>query len=181
MSVKLAVILGTKREGNWSKHVYNYLIEYLKNRKDIEVRGYDPSVMALPVDEDKKVPEFSDLVQWADGFVLVSPEYNHSFSGTLKLLLDSEFENFFNKSVGYVSVSKGPFAGVRMVESLTNVTRELGLIDHGYDMPIANVRETFSESGELLDEKVATQAEGFIDHLIWLTETLNRGRSELKD
>jgi NAD(P)H-dependent FMN reductase len=176
MSVKLALVLGTNREGNWSRHVYKFMLDYLKTRDDVVVRGYDPAESGIPEREDTNVPEFNELVQWAEGFVLISPEYNHSFTGTLKTLLDSELGNYLNKSVGYVGVSKGQFSGVRMIESLSGVTRELGLIDHGYDMPISNVREVFSETGELLDENVAGRAERFIDHLVWLTTTLNEGR-----
>ena len=86
---------------------------------------------ALPVDdagEAIKSTAFSAAIAAADGLVIVAPEYNHSFPGLLKHALDSCLSEYIHKAVGLVGVSAGPFAGIRVIQSLLPVMRELGLV-----------------------------------------------------
>ena len=75
-----------------------------------------------------KTVEFSAMVARADGLILVVPEYNHSFPGLLKHVLDTNLKEYIHKAVGVCGVSAGPFGGARMIQSLVPVLRELGLV-----------------------------------------------------
>ena len=75
----------------------------------------------------------------ADGLVIVAPEYNHSFPGLLKHTLDSCLSEYIHKAVGLVGVSAGPFAGIRVVQGLLPVMRELGLVTIFWDINIGQV------------------------------------------
>jgi NAD(P)H-dependent FMN reductase len=60
--------------------------------------------------------------------ILVVPEYNHSFPGLLKNVLDTNLKEYIHKAVGVCGVSADPFGGERMIESLLPVLRKLGLV-----------------------------------------------------
>jgi NAD(P)H-dependent FMN reductase len=62
------------------------------------------------------------------------PEYNHSFPGLLKHVLDTNLKEYIHKAVGVCGVSAGPFGGARMIESLLPVLRELGLVTIFWDV-----------------------------------------------
>jgi NAD(P)H-dependent FMN reductase len=73
----------------------------------------------------------------ANGLILVVPEYNHSFPGLLKHVLDSHLEECIHKAAGICGVSAGLF-GVRMIENLLPVLRELGLVTIFLDVYFGN-------------------------------------------
>ena len=67
----------------------------------------------MPIDdagEAIKDSQFSATVGRADGLILVVPEYNHSFPGLLKHVLDTNLKEYIHKAVGVCGVSAGPFA-----------------------------------------------------------------------
>jgi NAD(P)H-dependent FMN reductase len=66
----------------------------------------------------------------ADGFIIVSPEYNHSYPGELKMLLDMLFSQYAHKPVGICGVSSGAWGGTRMVEQLRLVCLAFHLGPH---------------------------------------------------
>src|SRR5215468_9390269 len=90
--LSIPVILGTTRKGRMSAHVAQFVFGESQKRKDIESELIDISALTLPVDdagETSKDPRFSAAMERADAIVIVSPEYNHSFPGLLKHVLDS--------------------------------------------------------------------------------------------
>jgi NAD(P)H-dependent FMN reductase len=81
-----------------------------------------------------KHADFSAQITKADALVIVSPEYNHGYSGLLKHVLDSCLKEYIHKAVGIVGVSAGPFGGTRVIENLLPVMRELGLVTIFWDV-----------------------------------------------
>ena len=72
--------------------------------------------LPLPTDDtgvDIKDPGYSATMERADALVIVTPEYNHGYSGLLKHVLDSCLKEYIHKAAGIVGVSAGPFAGAR--------------------------------------------------------------------
>ena len=111
----------------------------------------------MPVDdagEAIKDPAFARAMTEADGLVIVSPEYNHSFPGLLKHVLDSCLSEYIHKAVGIVGVSAGPFAGARVIQNLLPVMREIGLSTIFWDVNIGSVAKVFAEDGRLLAERL---------------------------
>jgi NAD(P)H-dependent FMN reductase len=126
--LNIPVILGTTRKGRASVHAANLLAELLNRRAGVLSKVIDIAALPLPVDdagEAIKSPAFSSAMAAADGLVIVAPEYNHSFPGLLKHALDSCLNEYIHKAVGLVGVSA--FAGIRVVQGLLPVMRELGL------------------------------------------------------
>lgn len=90
--LRIPVILGTTRKGRMSAHAARFVHGQLAQREGVVSELIDIAELALPVDdagEAIKDPGFARSMEEADGVVIVAPEYNHSFPGLLKHVLDS--------------------------------------------------------------------------------------------
>ncbi|HSA93653.1 MAG TPA: NAD(P)H-dependent oxidoreductase [Terriglobales bacterium] len=181
-SLYIPVILGTTRKGRMSAHVAHFVHGELLKRKGVTSEVIDIAKLPLPVDdagEAIKDAGFSEKMNRADGLVIVSPEYNHSFPGLLKHVLDSCLKEYIHKPAGIAGVSAGPFGGARGIQSLVPVLRELGLVPIFWDLNFGTVAKTFDESGKLLDEAYYRRADKFLGELIWMAKTLRHGRENI--
>ena len=180
--LNIPVILGTVRKGRASAHAARLFNDLLNRRAGIESRLIDIASIPMPVDdagEAIKDPGFAAAITAADGLLIVSPEYNHSFPGLLKHVLDSCLTEYIHKAVGIVGVSAGPFAGTRVVQGLLPVMREVGLVTIFWDVNIGNVSNVFAEDGRLLDDAVIRRSDRFIRELIWMSKVLRDGREQV--
>ena len=119
--LELVVILGTAREGNQSSKVVPGVVDAAADRdwKTTVVEAADHPQSAT--DRTAGDEAFRSQLATADAFVIIAPEYNHSFPGELKLLLDRQQGEFAHKPVGLVGVSAGSHGGIRAVEGLLPV------------------------------------------------------------
>ena len=124
-------------------------------------------------------PGFSSQMNRADALIIVSPEYNHGYSGMLKHVLDSCLKEYIHKAVGIVGVSAGPFGGARGIQDLLPVMRELGLVIIFWDINFINVHEVFNADGSLCDEAFLPRIDKFLKELIWMGKTLRHGRQHI--
>lgn len=119
--LELVVILGTAREGNQSSRVVPGIVDAARDR-DWKTTVIEVSDHARPATDAQAGDEaFRSQLATADAFVLIAPEYNHSFPGELKILLDRQQGEFAHKPVGLVGVSAGSHGGIRAVEGLLPV------------------------------------------------------------
>ena len=105
---KIAVVLGTARENNFSEKVAGVVNKFLET-KDIETEYVDVSDYLFSntiSSEDEKVSKWKEIVESVDGMIFVSPEYNNSYPGELKILIDSLFNEYKGKTAGIVSVQQ---------------------------------------------------------------------------
>ncbi|MBE9192398.1 NAD(P)H-dependent oxidoreductase [Gloeocapsopsis crepidinum LEGE 06123] len=178
----IPVILGTTRQGRMSEPVANFIVEQVKQWSSVETELIDIRQLHFPIDnagQAIKDPQFSATCERADGFILVVPEYNHSFPGWLKHVLDTNLEEYIHKAVGICGVSASPFGGTRVIQSLLPVMRELGLVTTFYDLNFGNVNKLFDESGKITEaEKDAyiRRFERSMKELVWMSTTLRYGR-----
>jgi NAD(P)H-dependent FMN reductase len=180
--LSLPVILGTTRKGRMSAHAARFMTAHIGARPGIETELIDIAELPLLTDdagEATKNPRLSEKLMRADGLVIVSPEYNHSFSGLLKHVLDGYLKEYIHKAVGVVGVSAGPFGGTRGIQDLLPVLRELGLVTIFWDVNIGPVSKVFDDSGRLLDPSLAGRTDKFLDELIWMARTLRYGRETI--
>jgi NAD(P)H-dependent FMN reductase len=175
------VILGTVRQGRMSEHAARVVHEEVAKRPGVETELIDIRRLSLPVDdagEAIKDPSYAAAMARADALVIVSPEYNHGYSGLLKHVLDSCLKEYIHKAVGIVGVSAGPWGGTRTVESLLPVMRELGLVTIFWDVNFNFARKTF-EGGKLQDQAFLPRIDKFLKELIWMARTLRYGREHV--
>jgi len=180
--LSIPVILGTTRKGRMSAHAARFMVEQIERRQDVTTDLIDLSKLPAPIDdagESIKDPAFAEKMTMADALVLVTPEYNHSFPGLLKHVLDSCLKEYIHKAAGIVGVSAGPFGGVRAIQDFLPVIRELGLVNIFWDVNFGNVATVFDASGKLLDEAFIKRTDKFLDELVWMAKTLRYGRDNI--
>ena len=181
-SLFVPVILGTARQGRASAAVARFVTAEVAKRDRVETELIDVAQLPLPVNdagEAIKDASFSAKMERADALVIVSPEYNHGYSGLLKHVLDSCLKEYIHKAVGVVGVSAGPWGGTRGIQNLLPVLRELGLVSIFWDVNFANVQNVFSPDGELLDQAYLPRIDKFLKELIWMAKTLRSGRENI--
>ena len=76
---------------------------------------------------EAQIPALADTMRRADGYIIVTPEYNHTYPGLLKHVLDLNYKEYLHKAVGVCGVSAGPFGGVRAIEALLPTFKAFGL------------------------------------------------------
>jgi NAD(P)H-dependent FMN reductase len=180
--LNIPVILGTVRKGRASVLAARFVSEQLGKRKEVATELIDIASLRLPTDdagEAIKDKDFSEKINGADGLVIVAPEYNHSFPGLLKHVLDSNLPEYIHKAVGIAGVSAGPFGGARMIQNFLSPLRELGLVTIFYDIYFGNVFSLFDESGALLEPAFVQRTEKFLNELVWMAATLRYGREHI--
>ena len=162
----LPILLGTGRKDNQSQKVANFVYAILKNDERFGTELIDVKDFANPVTipswvNDKRTAKWKEIALRATAFILVVPEYNHSYPGELKILLDGALKEYEGKPVSIVSVSKGNFAGVRMVEHVLPVLHNLKMNLIPAHVNVSNVVEEFGEGAvnPKYVEKIKTMAD----------------------
>lgn len=176
----LPVLAGTTREKRKSIMAAELIVEVGNTFDDVETELVDPKNFVFPGDgndSEGKDPRYSDITERADGFFIVTPEYNHSFPGSLKRMLDSELKNYIHKPVAFAGVSNGQWGGVRAIESLVSAVREMGLVSTFVDMQFPRIQDLFDEYGQLKDDSYRDYIKKAWIELIWMSNTLSYGRS----
>jgi len=182
--LNIPVLLGTNRKLRQSVFVAKWLIGEIEKRADIRTRLFDVAEFALPHDDygqglKDQFPEWRDAITQADGLVIVTPEYNHGYPGSLKAVLDLLLREYVHKSVAFVGVSAGPWGGTRAIEAMVPMVRELGLAVTFTDLNFPFVQKTFDEQGKLLDYAFEDRVKGFLDELVWMSRVLKWGRANV--
>jgi len=135
---RIAIIIGSTRPGRKAEAVARYVLDLAQKRGDAEYELVDIAEYNLPHLDEPMPPSMGQYSKphtraWSakidsfDGFVFVTPEYNHSTSGALKNAIDFLFKEWNNKAAGFVSY--GSAGGARAVEHLRLVMAELMVAD----------------------------------------------------
>src|SRR5213595_1122449 len=177
------VILGTSRQGRASEHAAHFVVDHVAKRPDMRTDLIDIRNIRLSIDdagESIKDPKFSATVNEADALIFVVPEYNHSFPGLLKHVLDTNLKEYIHKAAGVCGVSAGPFGGARMIQSLLPVLRELGLVTIFSDVYFGTAGKLFdSATGRMTDPAYGGRVERFLSELVWMSRALRHARENL--
>lgn len=179
----IPILLGTTRPQRRSYHAAKLVENVGKTIEGIEVQLVDPGEYHFPYDgndTENKDPRYTELTEKADGFFIVTPEYNHGYPGTLKRMLDSELKNYIHKPVAFAGVSDGIFGGARVIEALVNTVREMGMAVTFSDVYFPEVQKLFDEQGKIKDEGYVRRIERAYIELIWMAKSLKWGRENLE-
>jgi NAD(P)H-dependent FMN reductase len=180
----IPTLLGTPRKNRESQNVAKWICGKMRERDDIETELFDVCDFELPHDHygteiGGDFPEWRDAIIRADGLVIVTPEYNHGYPGSLKSVLDLLLKEYIHKAVAFVGVSAGPWGGTRVIEACVPMVRELGLAVTFSDLNFPTIRDKFDEDGKLIDQAYIDRAKGFLDELVWMATTLKWGRENV--
>ena len=131
---RLAIIIGSTRPGRVGESVARWVYDIARQRTDAEVELVDVQTFNLPLLDEPLPPSLGQYTKphtmaWSakihsfDGFVFVTPEYNHGTSGALKNAIDFLYSEWNNKAAGFVGY--GSAGGTRAVEQLRLIMAEL--------------------------------------------------------
>jgi NAD(P)H-dependent FMN reductase len=164
----LAVILASVRDGRFGPVVASWL------SKQVEADGYFKPVL-IDLAETSSDSAFAQAVDNAAGIVIITPEYNHSFPGQLKVAIDSLGPEWRAKPVGFVSYG-GLSGGLRSVEALRLVLAELDAVPVRNTVSLHSAAALFDEHGEFIDPGPAEEAlTALLDALAWWGAALRDG------
>jgi NAD(P)H-dependent FMN reductase len=175
----IPVLAGTTREQRKSIYAAKLVAEVGTTFEDVETELIDPKDFNFPGDgndPEGKDSRYTAITEKAQGFFIVTPEYNHSFPSSLKRMLDSELKNYIHKPVAFAGVSSGQWGGVRAIEQLVGAVREMGLVSTFTDMQFPKIQELFDENGALQNEAYREYVKGAWVELIWMAKILKAGR-----
>ncbi|HEX5873158.1 MAG TPA: NAD(P)H-dependent oxidoreductase [Pyrinomonadaceae bacterium] len=182
--LNIPVLLGTNRKQRKSVSAARWVVSEMEKRPEIRTRLFDVADFDLPQDDygqeiKDRFPEWRDAIINADGLVIVTPEYNHGYPGSLKAVLDLLLREYVHKAVAFVGVSAGPWGGTRVIESMVPMVRELGLAVTFTDLNFPKVEKVFDEQGKLLDNAFDNRVSAFLDELVWMSRVLKWGRQNV--
>lgn len=181
--LKIVVLAGTSRQKRESVKAANYIAARGEKLPEVTIIFAEPNDFSFP--NDGNDPEGRDakyhaLTAEADAFFIVTPEYNHSFPGSLKRMLDSEYANYIHKPVAFAGVSNGAWGGVRAVEALVPAVREMGLVATSWNVYFPKIQDIFNTDGSIRAEHQVyyeKQISYAYTELIWMAQALKWGRT----
>lgn len=181
---RLAVIVGSTRQGRFAPTVARWVAERARARGDVDVDVVDLAKARLPEvlgDDDQPPAAVGDLaprLAAAEAFVVVTPEYNHSFPAALKTAIDWYFDEWMAKPVGFVSYG-GISGGLRAVEALRLVFAEVHAATVRDVVSFHNYPDRFGPDAEPINPGPATALAGQLDQLCWWANALRAHRERV--
>jgi NAD(P)H-dependent FMN reductase len=137
--LKIAIILGSTRPGRKGEAVWKWAHEVARKRADAEFELVDIATFELPLLDEPVAAQssnkyvhqhtktWSEKIDSFDGYVFVTPEYNHGVGGALKNAIDFLFNEWGNKAAGFIGY--GYTAGARAIEQLRLVMGAMNVAD----------------------------------------------------
>ena len=186
MSLNTCVVYGSARGARQGIKAARFMVRELEARSH-DVTLIDSEAYELPL-LDRMYKEYDEgaapaameavakAFREADGFIIVSAEYNHSIPAALKNLLDHFQKEYLYKPSGIVTYSAGPFGGVRGLANLRTIMAELGAPSIPSAFPISQVQSAFNDDGSVRDTPYNERVVRFLDEYEWYASALRAAR-----
>lgn len=152
---KVLGIAGSTRANSYSTRALKVALEHA-NAQGADVRLLELGKTVIPLynlaaPESKELQEATEAVSWADAFILASPDYHGSMSGTLKNFLDYFYEEFAGKVFGYIVASHEK--GLTVMEQMRTAVRQC----YGWSMPygVSIHGEMDFKAAEITNDRIA--------------------------
>ena len=179
-TLSIRIIFGSARNPRFCDVIGKWLQEQLGALPGIEFAVLDPRELDLPqshTPDRASVRQLRESLDAADAFIVVTPEYNRSYPGALKVLIDSAYDEWGAKPVAFVSYG-GISGGLRAVEQLRPVFAELHATTIRDVVSFANPWDRVDAAGQFDPGAPAASAlETMMGKLGWWAHALNKARS----
>jgi NAD(P)H-dependent FMN reductase len=188
---RIGIVIGSTREGRFGEKPAHWIHEIAKRRIDLAFDLIDLRDHPLPFFNEPRSPAYGPVDNeaarlWAgtlatlDGFIVVTPEYNHGPSAVLKNALDYAYTEFVRKPIGFVGY--GGVGAARAVEQLRLVAIELQMVPVSRAVHIGMVESLgIMQQGKTFEDfpHLAQAADRLLDDMSWWANTLKPARESM--
>ncbi|MEA2824693.1 MAG: hypothetical protein QOF03_1175 [Alphaproteobacteria bacterium] len=188
MKPRIGIVIGSTRPSRFGEKPAAWIYDIAKKRTDLDFELIDLRDYKLPLFDEPISPAWGPLkneeaLRWQaklaslDGFILVTPEYNHGMSAVLKNALDYAYKEFVRKPVAFVGY--GGVGGARAVEQLRLVTAELQMVSLRHAVHIGGMDFLgLFQQGKSFDDfpHLAKSAGPMLDEISWWASVLKPAR-----
>lgn len=187
MSISVGVILGSNRPNRAGAAVADWFMSQVSDTPEVKYELIDLEKVDLPFLDEAIPPSqlkyskdhtkaWSEQVAKHDAYIVITPEYNHSFPAVLKNALDFVYVEWAHKPIAFVSYG-GSVGGSRAVEQLRQVAVELQMAPIRTQVMITAVWSAF-EDGKLKKENLLGDPEQLCTDLLWWARALQTARQQ---
>ncbi|MFC8433053.1 NADPH-dependent FMN reductase [Streptomyces sp. NPDC057253] len=183
--LRVALVIGSTRATRFGPTIAQWFAEEVRQNDAVELDVVDLAAYPLPV-AVTETPEPADAataealsarLERAEAFVVLTPEYNHSFPAPLKVAIDWNYTQWQAKPIGFVSYG-GLAGGLRAVEQLRQVYAEMHAVTLRDTVSFHGARATFDADGNPKEpEGCAAAAKTMLDQLVWWGVALREARA----
>jgi NAD(P)H-dependent FMN reductase len=175
----VAVIVGSTREGRVGDAVAGWFVGVAGRRIDVALTVVDLVEFDFPASypdvATAAMARFTGMLDEADAFVIVTPEYNRSFPASLKQAIDFAYDEWRAKAVGFVSYGCGS-RGVYAIEQLRTVFTELQAVTVRNSVGV-DLLDGFADGAPRDPSRAHQAAESMLDQLTWWGCALREARA----
>ncbi|MFI7615560.1 NADPH-dependent FMN reductase [Nonomuraea terrae] len=185
---KLVIVVGSVREGRFGPVVASWVADQARQHGGFTVEVVDLAEVEIPLALPAESPKYAgesyprpagmaaltSALAGADAFVIVTPEYNHSYPASLKAAIDWHFTQWTAKPVAFVSYG-GAAGGRHAVLHLENVLTELHAVTIRDGLAFPNYFTAWQD-GLPLDPQASGYAKTLLDQLAWWAGALHSAR-----
>ncbi|MGB3151527.1 MAG: NADPH-dependent FMN reductase [Maribacter sp.] len=163
----ITIISGSNRKDNKTVHFAKYVYLKLQERTNDEVRFFDLSgIEGNVISDDMYKNQTASVTEFQDTYFIPSskfwffiPEYNGSYPGILKLVLDAISvrelqQSFFNKKACITGIASGRAGNLRGMDHLSDVLNHLGMYVHPNKNPISSIYKLLDNDNKVMDENL---------------------------
>jgi NAD(P)H-dependent FMN reductase len=158
MALKVLGVGSSMREGSYGTRALKIVLDrmeklqaetHLLDLRKVKMPTFNPN---SSVQSSKRIREVTEEVNWADVFILATPDYHGSMSGPIKNFLDHYWQEFAGKTFGYICTSHEK--GLTVMDQMRTAVRQC----YGWSLPYGisvNGDEDFNEAGEIVNSLLA--------------------------
>jgi NAD(P)H-dependent FMN reductase len=188
-NLRIGVVLASARQGRRGEGFATWIHGLIAERPGVDAELLDLRDYPLPAYTYEKMPraledgyvddtarQWSERIHALDGYVIVTPEYNHGYPGNLKNAIDHVHLGWWYKPVAFVSYG-GAAGGARAVEQLRNVAVEVRMVPVRSEVNLRLIGLQLDEAGRPADPLYPKMARGMIDQLLWWARATRDARA----
>lgn len=188
--VKIKILTGSSRPGRFNIQPAQWIYDIAKQHEDIDVELIDVADLNLPFLDEPVPPsvnkyskehtkQWSKRISEADGFIFVTPEYNHSVSAVLKNAVDYLYHEWSFKPISFISYGASA-GGARAVEHWRGIAGETKMYDLREQILLPSYYENLDEQGKYkFTERQETSAAGILKDLTFWAGVMKEARTKL--
>ncbi|MBZ3900597.1 MULTISPECIES: NADPH-dependent FMN reductase [Streptomyces] len=180
--VRVTLVIGSNRTGRFASVIAKWLLDRVREHDGFEVDVVDVAEADLPTTFEPtpgataRLAEITPRLAAAEAFIVLTPEYNHSYPAALKNLIDWHFHEWRAKPVALVSYG-GMSGGLRAAEHLRQVFAELHATTVRDTVSFHHAHAAFDDSGHLKDPSAPdAAARVMLDQLSWWGRALREAK-----